>query len=528
MAENIAQTELQDLTEVFPPLALSGVDGRYRVQCEPLINALSEAALNRQRVAVEIEWLIFVLEAELLPLSKPWKLNSTAKTYLRNIVRNFGADDIAQLAKIEAQTRHDVKAVEYYLQAKIQEAPNVSAEIVALPKIQPLLHLLCTSEDINNLAYALCIKTAVNDIWLPAATALVEEVEVFAQQTANIPMLARTHGQTATPTTVGKELAVFAHRWRRVIKQIAGQEYVGKFNGATGTFSAHTIALPQVDWLKMANQFINSLGLTANPLTTQIEQHDWQTEIYAQMARFGIVAHNFATDLWTYISNGYFRQKLGHQGSTGSSTMPHKVNPIRFENAEANLEVAQAWWEVITRTLSTSRLQRDLTDSSMQRNIGLAFAHSYLAISNLRAGIAGLEVDQNRLNADLENAWEVLGEAIQQVMRVQAATQAIDELTAQAADPISVIEETESINKSFDNRLENPYEQLKELTRGKDITPAQLRNFITELGLSTTQTEVLNSLTPAGYIGLANELVTQIGNFYPANTKLDWEEKGLA
>jgi adenylosuccinate lyase len=287
-------------------------------------------------------------------------------------------------------------------------------------------------------------------------------------------MLARTHRQPATPTTLGKELAVLAHRLGRQLRRVRQAEFLGKINGATGTFSAHVVSAPATDWPAVSKSFVEGLGLTWNPLTTQIESHDWQAELYADVARFNRILHNLCTDVWTYISLGYFAQVRG-QGTVGSSTMPHKVNPIRFENAEANLEVSNALLDVLASTLVTSRLQRDLTDSSMQRNIGTAFGHSMLAIDNVRRGLAGLDVDAAALARDLDATWEVLGEAVQSVMRVHG--------------------------------LEQPYERLKELTRGRKVDAAAMREFVLGLGLPPEAEKALLELTPAGYVGVAPELV---------------------
>jgi adenylosuccinate lyase len=296
-----------------------------------------------------------------------------------------------------------------------------------------------------------------------------------------VPMLAHTHGQPATPTTMGKELAVMAARLQRQLDRVARAEYRGKLNGATGTYGAHLAAVPDADWVAVSRQFVESLGLAWNPLTTQIESHDWQAELYADVARFNRVLHNVCTDFWTYISMGYFAQQLGAQGSTGSSTMPHKVNPIRFENAEANLEVSSALFDVLGSTLVTSRLQRDLTDSSMQRNIGTAFGHSLVSIENVRRGLAGLEADPAAMERDLDQAWEVLGEPIQSAMRALAA-QGVEGMDA-------------------------PYERLKELTRGRRVDAAAMREFIGGLGLPPEVEARLQALSPASYTGLAGHLV---------------------
>jgi adenylosuccinate lyase len=317
-------------------------------------------------------------------------------------------------------------------------------------------------------------------VWLPRATALVEAVATMASDLREVPLLAHTHGQPATPTTMGKELAVLAHRLGRQLRRIEGAEYLGKLNGATGTFGAHLAAVPDADWPSISRGFVESLGLQWNPLTTQIESHDWQAELYSDLARFNRVLHNLCTDVWTYISLGYFAQVRG-QGTVGSSTMPHKVNPIRFENAEANLEVSNALFDVLGSTLVTSRLQRDLTDSSMQRNIGVAFGHSLVAIDNAARGLAGLDAVPEAMAADLEANWEVLGEPIQSAMRA---------LGAQGVPG-----------------MENPYERLKELTRGRRISGDDLREFVAGLGLPDDVAKRLSELTPQTYVGLAPQLV---------------------
>ena len=477
-----------DLSAVSPAIALGPLDGRYRAVAAPLVNHLSEAALNRARLRVEVEWLIHLTDRGVLPGAPG--LSDSEKAYLRGVVEGFGAEEIAELAEIEAVTRHDVKAVEYLLKRRLNaaaQAPGVRAADGAptvLPGVGEIVHIFCTSEDINNLAYALTVRAAVQEIWLPAARGLVADLAALAREQAGIPMLSRTHGQSATPTTLGKELAVLAHRLHRQVRRVEGAEYLGKINGATGTYGAHVVAVPGADWESVARGFVESLGLTWNPLTTQIESHDWQAELYSDIARFNRIAHNLATDAWTYISLGYFRQRLSAQGSTGSSTMPHKVNPIRFENGEANLEISCALLDTLAATLVTSRLQRDLTDSTTQRNIGVALGHSLLAIDNIRRGLAGLDVDRARLAEDLDAAWEVLGEPVQQAMRAAAVAGA--------------------------RGMADPYERLRELTRGRRITPEAMREFISGLGMPDDVEGRLLALTPAAYTGLAEQLVAHL------------------
>ncbi|GCE77316.1 adenylosuccinate lyase [Cellulomonas biazotea] len=466
------------LADVTPSIALGPLDGRYRSAVAPLVDHLSEAALNRERVHVEVEWLIHLTRHAVVPGAPT--LSPAEEQYLRDVVATFGAAEVAELAEIERVTVHDVKAVEYFLKKRLADAPAALGPDTVLPAVSELVHFACTSEDVNNLSYALMVRGAVQDVWLPAATELTDEVAALAHEHKDQPLLALTHGQPATPTTLGKELAVLAHRLRRQLRRVAGDEFLGKINGATGTYGAHVVAVPGADWPVVSRTFVEHLGLTWNPLTTQIESHDWQAELYADVARFNRVLHNLATDVWTYISRGVFIQ-IPVAGATGSSTMPHKVNPIRFENAEANLELSSALLDTLSSTLVTSRLQRDLTDSTTQRNIGPAFGHSLLAIDNVRRGLRALDVDAALLARELDENWEVLGEPVQSAMR--------------AASVAGV------------TGMENPYERLKELTRGRRLTAEDMREFIGGLGLPGDVAERLQGLSPASYTGLAAELV---------------------
>ena len=473
-----------DLSTVTPAIALGPLDGRYRSVAAPLTNYLSEAALNRARLTVEVEWLVHLTDDGVLPGAPT--LSDAERSYLRGVVESFGADEIAELAEIETVTRHDVKAVEYLLKRRLDAAADAGVTgtdggATVLPTVHEIVHIFCTSEDVNNLSYALTVRDAVQDVWLPAARGLVEDLAAIARDNADAAMLSRTHGQAATPTTLGKEMAVLAWRLGRQVKRVERAEYLGKINGATGTYGAHVVSVPGADWQEVSRTFVESLGLTWNPLTTQIESHDWQAELYSDVARFNRIAHNLATDVWTYISLGYFHQRLSAQGSTGSSTMPHKVNPIRFENGEANLEISCSLLDTLAATLVTSRMQRDLTDSTTQRNIGVAFGHSLLAIDNIRRGLAGLDVDRNRLAEDLDATWEVLGEPVQQAMRAASVAGATG--------------------------MADPYERLKELTRGKRVTPEAMRDFIKGLGMPAEVEERLLALTPGTYTGIAEQLV---------------------
>ena len=457
--------------DISPQIALTPLDGRYRAQTAPLVDHLSEAALNRSRLVVETEWMIHLLDQQVIPGLRT--LTEDERALLRAIPEDFGAEGIAEHAEIERETVHDVKAIEYYIKRRLAGT--------SLEPLAEVVHIYCTSEDVNNLAYALMVKGAVEQVWLPALREVIADLAALARDAAEVPMLSRTHGQPATPTTLGKEIAVFAHRLGRQARRIAADEYLGKINGATGTYAAHAVSVPSADWERVSRTFVEHLGLTWNPLTTQIESHDWQAEVYADIARAGRILHNLATDVWTYISLGYFRQRLSAQGGTGSSTMPHKVNPIRFENAEANLEISGALLDSLGSTLVTSRLQRDLTDSTTQRNIGPAIGHSLLAIANIRKGLAGLDVDADAMAADLEGNWEVLGEAVQSVMRT---------LGVQGVPG-----------------LDNPYERLKDLTRGHRVDGAGMREFIESLGLPEAERERLLALSPGTYVGYAAQLV---------------------
>lgn len=388
---------------------------------------------------------------------------------------SFDERSIAELAATEATTKHDVKAVEYFVRARLAE--------MNLGHLAELTHFACTSEDINNLSYALTVRDAIAQVWLPKFDAVIDRIIDLAQRTRDAAMLSRTHGQPATPTTMGKELAVFAHRLRRVRAQIEGTEYLGKFSGATGTFAAHVVALPSENWPTLSREFVEGLGLTWNPLTTQIESHDWQAELYSRVAHANRILHNLATDIWTYISLGYFRQ-IPEPGATGSSTMPHKINPIRFENAEANLELSSAILDSLAATLVTSRLQRDLTDSSSQRNIGVGIGHSLLALDNLYRGLGDISLDVERLLEDLDSNWEILGEAIQTVIRGEVA--------------------------AGRSHIDDPYALLKQLTRGHRIGSDELAEFVSGLDISDEAKSRLLALTPASYTGIAASLIDEL------------------
>ena len=455
----------------FQPL--SPLDGRYASQVQELSLFLSEAGLNRARIKVEIEWLVLLANKNLF--GEYSFLTEEQIRRLRTAVDYFSDADVAKLADTESRTRHDVKAVEYFVRDKLTEIDRED--------LHELTHFAATSEDINNLSYALIIKQALTKVWLPKAKAVVDSLTELAKAYALVPMLSRTHGQPATPTTMGKEIAVFASRLDRQLKRIEKNEYLGKFSGATGTYSAHLVALPDANWPELARELVESLGLKFNPLTTQIESHDWQAELYSSIAHFNRVLHNLATDVWSYISIGYFKQ-IPVKGATGSSTMPHKINPIRFENAEANLEISNALFDVLAATLVTSRLQRDLTDSSTQRNIGVAFGHSLLALDNISKGLTEIEVAESVMAADLAENWEVLTEAIQTVIRAEVV--------------------------AGRSKISNPYDLLKDLSRGKRLTREDLANFILKLDIEQAAKDRLLVLTPKDYIGLAAKLAQNL------------------
>jgi adenylosuccinate lyase len=447
--------------------ALSPLDGRYADQLAGLAGYFSEAALHRYRVRVEVEWLLTLSARPEIPAVRPF--TPEEQTLLRAIAADFGAGDAARIRAIERLTHHDVKAVEYYLKERL--------EGTSLADVREFVHFCCTSEDINNLAYALMLREGLTCEWRPLADRLCTEVAALAAQTRDQPLLSHTHGQAASPSTLGKELAVFAYRWRRQLAQLDRAEFLGKFNGAVGSYNAHVAAYPDAPWEQIARAFVEGLGLTFNPLTTQIEPHDYLAEIFHNLIRYNTVAIDFARDLWAYISLGYFRQRAAPE-AVGSSTMPHKVNPIHFENAEANLGLSNALLDHLATKLPVSRLQRDLTDYSTLRNIGVALGHATVALRSALQGLAEVAVDPEALARDLDAAWEVLAEAVQTVMRKHG--------------------------------LPNPYEQLKGLTRGAQIDRDALHAFIRALDLPPAEKQRLLSLTPATYIGLAPALVDHL------------------
>ncbi|MCP5089458.1 MAG: adenylosuccinate lyase [Gammaproteobacteria bacterium] len=447
--------------KVSPLRALSPIDGRYAEKVDDLRNTFSEYGLIRFRVLVEVRWLQCLADepdiAELGPVS------SVMKDVLNRIVDDFSLDDAERVKLIESTTNHDVKAVEYFIREKLGDGPETQV-------LKDFLHFSCTSEDINNLSYALMLRESRSDVLLPQMRRLRNQLKTMAHENADVPMLSRTHGQTASPTTLGKELANVVARLDRAQRQFAAVEILGKFNGAVGNYNAHVAAYPNVDWPAISHRFIEALGLHPNPYTTQIEPHDWTAEYAHALLRYNTILIDFARDIWAYISLGYFKQKVA-RNEVGSSTMPHKVNPIDFENAEGNLGVANALLGHFAEKLPISRWQRDLTDSTVQRNFGVATGHVVIAIKSLQKGVGKLQVNQDKIHADVSVAWEVLAEAVQTVMRRYG--------------------------------IPEPYEKLKSLTRGQAVSKEILVDFVNSLDIPDDAKRRLLDLTPESYTGLA-------------------------
>lgn len=447
--------------QLSPLTAISPIDGRYASKTESLRPIFSEFGLIRHRVLVEVRWL--QLLAELPEIEEVPHFSTHANGILESIIDKFDEADAQRVKNIERTTNHDVKAVEYFLKERI--AGNAELEAV-----QEFFHFACTSEDINNLAYALMLREARNQILLPLLDEVIEAVRTLAHTHAAQAMLSRTHGQPASPTTLGKEMANTVHRLRRQREQLVGVQLLGKANGAVGNYNAHVAAYPNVNWANVAERFVVSLGLDWNPYTIQIEPHDYIAEFFDALRRFNTVLVDFNRDIWTYISLAYFKQKTV-AGEVGSSTMPHKVNPIDFENSEGNIGIANAMFEHLANKLPISRLQRDLTDSTVLRNLGVGVAHSVIAYQSTLRGISKLESNAQQLDADLDLNWEVLAEPIQTVMRRYG--------------------------------VDKPYEKLKELTRGRRIDAAALRAFVDSLDIPEQAKEQLRELTPHTYLGTA-------------------------
>ncbi len=441
--------------------AVSPIDGRYGGKTAALREIFSEYGLIKRRVLVEIRWLQCLAGHPGIP--EVPALSRAAERVLQALLKEFGAVDARRIKDIEATTNHDVKAVEYFIKERFAGHEELEA-------IAEFVHFACTSEDINNLAHALMLRDGMREVLRPAMQAIVDALVDLAGAAAGVPMLSRTHGQTASPSTMGKEVANVVARLRRQLEGLDRAEYLGKINGAVGNYNAHLSAYPDVDWQANAEQFVTSLGLTWNPYTTQIEPHDYMAELFDGIARFNTILLDFDRDAWGYISLGYFRQKTV-AGEVGSSTMPHKVNPIDFENSEGNLGLANAVFGHLAAKLPVSRWQRDLTDSTVLRNMGVGMGYSLIAYQACLKGIGKLELNAERLAADLDNSWEVLAEPIQTVMRRYG--------------------------------IEQPYEKLKELTRGQDMTKDTIRAFVAGLDLPREAVDALLALTPETYTGNA-------------------------
>ena len=441
--------------------AVSPIDGRYGSKTADLREVFSEFGLIKRRVLVEIRWLQ-CLAAHQAIVEVP-TLSAQAKRVLDQIVDDFGEIDARRIKDIEATTNHDVKAVEYFIKERL--AGNAELEAVS-----EFVHFACTSEDINNLSHALMLRDGMDSVLVPAMREVVSALTAVAKSAAAAPMLSRTHGQTASPSTMGKEIANVVARLQRQLGQLQQVQYLGKINGAVGNYNAHLCAYPQVDWLANAESFVSSLGLTWNPYTTQIEPHDYMAELFDTIARFNTILIDFDRDVWGYISLGYFKQRT-IAGEVGSSTMPHKVNPIDFENSEGNLGLANAVLQHLAAKLPVSRWQRDLTDSTVLRNMGVGMAYSLIAYQSSLKGISKLQLNEARMAQDLDSSWEVLAEPIQTVMRRYG--------------------------------IEQPYEKLKELTRGQDMNKEVIQAFVAKLDLPEEARQQLLDLTPANYIGNA-------------------------
>ena len=447
--------ELSTLTAVSP------IDGRYAGKSADLRPIFSEFGLIRHRILVEVRWLQAL--AAHPGIGEVPALSGHACNILDGIVDNFSIEDAQRIKNIERTTNHDVKAVEYFLKEKITGNHELEA-------ISEFIHFACTSEDINNLSHALMLREGRGQVLLPQMDELIQSIRQLAHEHAGKPMLCRTHGQPASPSSLGKEMANVVHRLQRQRDQVAGVPILGKINGAVGNYNAHLSAYPDLDWPAFAREFVTSLGLEWNPYTTQIEPHDYMAELFDAVSRFNTVGIDFCRDVWGYVSLGYFKQRTV-AGEVGSSTMPHKVNPIDFENGEGNLGLANALFDHLARKLPVSRWQRDLTDSTVLRNMGVGIAYSSIAMQSIIRGISKLEANEERMTADLDANWEVLAEPIQTVMRRYG--------------------------------IEKPYEKLKELTRGQRITQAQLSEFVDGLAIPEEAKQYLRDLTPASYLGNA-------------------------
>ena len=448
--------------------ALSPLDGRYASKLDPLRTVFSEYGLIARRLEVEVRWLQKLADTSGIPEVKP--LSDTSIAHLEAVLAAFSSESASEVKAIERTTNHDVKAIEYFLKDAI-------ASDTALADASEFVHFACTSEDINNLSHALMLRDGI-PVLTTEMRAIIDGIDALASEHASLPMLSRTHGQTASPTTLGKEMANVSVRLRRQLQSVESVKPLGKFNGAVGNYNAHLSAYPDVDWPTVSREFVESLGLEWNPMTTQIEPHDYMAELFQAITRFNTILLDFDRDVWSYISLGYFKQKTV-AGEIGSSTMPHKVNPIDFENSEGNLGLANAILAHLSEKLPISRWQRDLTDSTVLRNMGVGFGYSLLAYTSTLKGISKLQVNPQRLAEDLDNAWEVLAEPIQTVMRRYG--------------------------------IPEPYEKLKALTRGQAITQETLQSFVSTLELPEDVKQDLIQLTPSGYVGLAESLTDTWG-----------------
>lgn len=449
-------------------MAISPLDGRYKSKCADLSPYFSEFALMRYRVLVEVKWLQKLSEHD--QIDDLQVISDRGLQYLDDLIENFSISDARRIKEIEATTNHDVKAVEYFIKEKFEDNAELNDQL-------EFVHFACTSEDINNLAYALMLRDGRDKVVLDQMREIDSTLAQLAKKFASQPLLCRTHGQPASPSTVGKEFANVVHRLRRQISQIESNEILGKINGAVGNYNAHFSAYPDIDWQSNAQNFVESLGLSWNPYTTQIEPHDYIAELFAAVGRFNTILIDFDRDIWAYISLGYFKQKTV-AGEVGSSTMPHKVNPIDFENSEGNLGIANAMMAHLAEKLPISRWQRDLTDSTVLRNIGTGLAHSLIAYRATLKGISKLELNAAVIDRDIDACWEILAEPIQTVMRRY--------------------------------RIEKPYEKLKELTRGKQIDKQSVQEFVETLSIPVKAKQELLALTPRTYLGNAEEQASSI------------------
>ena len=445
---------------------ISPLDGRYTKDAQKLSDYFSESALIKYRLLVEIEYLIMLGDEKQVLELEPLSISDKSK--LRRIYKSFGDDEAKRVKAIETATNHDVKAVEYYIRERLDKMNK--------KRLFPWVHFAITSEDINNLSYSLMWQNAVLDVYIPDLDSLIKKLKNTSKTYSTTPMLAMTHGQSATPTTFGKELAVFTKRLARQLRQLKSHKLLGKFGGATGTWAAHNVAYPKIDWSGFSRKFIQKMGLEPNLVTTQIEPHDSIVESYHILIRINTILIDLCRDLWSYISRGIIQQKK-IPGEVGSSAMPHKINPIHFENAEGNLGIANALLNHLSNKLPISRMQRDLTDSTVLRNQGVAMGHGFIAIQNILKGFRRITINKNSMARELDDHWEVLAEAVQTILRKTGSPDA--------------------------------YEQLKQLTRGVRITEDALREFVTHLRIPKKDKDLLNQLTPANYIGLAPKLVDQ-------------------